>query len=595
MWPRPIPLAMTTGSSARSRRSVLAAAGAAGAGLAGCIEGLVEGTRFGTDELEVTVKTLPSDEDPAAADVARRLVEHLEAVGMDAGLEPKAGEALSRDVLVDHDFEVVVAQFPGLDDPDALRPLLHSSFVDETGWQNPFGLEAAAVDGLLDRQRTATGWRRDELVFELQHAILDHVPFAVVAAPDELTALRRDLPDRTRPTGLADPMDLLALEPEDPEGSTLRVGLLDGRITVDRNPLTPAFPNQRLVVGLVYDPLVRWIDGAYRPWGASDVTWLDHGTHPVAEVTLPAAYTWHDGEAVTAADVAFTYRYLRDLTLGSANEAMPAPRYRGRVSMVDDVAAIDERTVRVRFDRASRPLARRALSVPVLPAHRWSAITGLEDGRPAALADPNRPTVGAGPMLVEESEPGELLALARNDRHPRLVGTSVGTPPAPLLSLDRVAFEVPTSPPTIGSAVNRLADDTLDAVARVPAHRAATVIRSPAAELVVRPSTQFYLVGYNLRGPPGSDPRFRRLVSRLIDRTFVVASVFRGFAAPADSPLVNTRYLDPRLAWDGESALGGFPGTSGLLDGEAARRLFREAGFEYDERGTLIAPPSDAD
>ncbi|KPN31467.1 hypothetical protein SY89_02214 [Halolamina pelagica] len=44
--------------------------------------------------------------------------------------------------------------------------------------------------------------------------------------------------------------------------------------------------------------------------------------------------TWHDDEALTAADVAFTYDLLADTTLGDGEDAdVPSPEFRGSAAL----------------------------------------------------------------------------------------------------------------------------------------------------------------------------------------------------------------------------------------------------------------------
>jgi superfamily II DNA/RNA helicase len=56
---------------------------------------------------------------------------------------------------------------PGEPDPDFLRPLLHSRYKEEPGWQNPYGFVDISVDELIDEQTTQTGSSRKETVAAL--------------------------------------------------------------------------------------------------------------------------------------------------------------------------------------------------------------------------------------------------------------------------------------------------------------------------------------------------------------------------------------------------------------------------------------------
>lgn len=569
-----------------TRRSLLATIGTGiGATTVGCLSSNGSTDDDSPTPVALTIKTLPADDDPPAASIGRRLTEHLAEVGADAQLEPKTSAELYNDVLIEHDFDLFVTKFPPMEDPDVLRPLLHSTFDHERGWQNPFGLADAHIDELLEAQLTADRDDRPAIVDELQTAIVDAHPFSVVAFPEELTAVGLHLDPGLRPTGLSNSSDILYLGNDD-RLPIYRVGILDGRITTDLNPLRPEFPNQRLILGLVYDTLGLRVGSAVQPWLADAWHWGGSPSQPHLDVELREPVNWHDGNPLTVDDVAFTYRFLSDLSLGTADEPIPAPRFRGRTSLIDTVSIRDDSAIRFRFDGVAPVAAVRALTVPILPRHIWQERTDLDqNGLPDALTTTNEYPIGSGPFAFEVSEPHEILVLDRNSGH--FAASEVDhepIEPSPgRLAFDRLEFVIPTRPPTVGSGVNMIVEGDLDTLIHVPAHQAATVTRADDVILAVRPTAEPYVIGFNLRREPCSAVGFRRIVGRLIDRTFTVASAFRGYAEPANSPLAATGFLSPDLLWDGESVLGPFPGASGLLDVEQARMLFRDVGFVIED------------
>jgi len=76
---------------------------------------------------------------------------------------------------------------------------------------------------------------------------------------------------------------------------------------------------------------------------------------------------------VTAEDVAFTYEFLQDTSLGTTESPVPTPTFRGRVSAVETATAIDETTVRLTLDGVNDAVGMRALQVPILPKHVWGS------------------------------------------------------------------------------------------------------------------------------------------------------------------------------------------------------------------------------
>jgi peptide/nickel transport system substrate-binding protein len=117
--------------------------------------------------------------------------------------------------------------------------------------------------------------------------------------------------------------------------------------------------------------------------------------------SLNPAARFSDGAPVTAADVIFSWRLLRD---------HGRPNYRTYYSKVARAEALDERTVR--FDlggAADRELPLILGLMPVLPKHAINAAT-FED---TTLAKP----VGSGPYAVAEIDPGKSITLKRDPNY----------------------------------------------------------------------------------------------------------------------------------------------------------------------------------
>jgi peptide/nickel transport system substrate-binding protein len=619
-----------TDSDGLDRRRLLSTLGAVGAtAAAGCLEQLRSTVgREPLQQVELTVKTVPADTDEAAVRIARELAKNLESVGADADVLPLAEEELLRDVLVNADFDLYVARYPARRDADFIRAALHSGFVEEPGWQNPFGYANIAVDELLVEQRRAPPGAREEVLGSIQRAFVRDCPFAVVAFPDEPHATRTDrfagwfdadthsklgylslrriddgdggTDDGEGDGGADDGGNSEGGDGGDGDGSTespeaLRIGITDGRPTRNRNPLAVEFRDRGVVTNLLYDSLGHRLDGEVEPWLARSWTWEVDDDRPVVDIDIREGVRWHDGTALTADDVAFTYRFLADTSLGDGSMAVPSPRYRGQVSLVESVERLGERSVRLRFVPASRMVAARALTVPVLPEYVWRAravpanIAGLPLSEYAteALVSNNPQPVGSGPFRFERAAADELLSLRRFEDH-FLHHGDLGESLAPFANrpaFDALRFEIV---PSAGAALELLADGKLDATAApLSPGDVPKVGRSSDLRLSVDTMDAFYHVGFNARRQPLGNPRFRHVVARLLDREHVAATVLGGYATAATSPLTRTEQAyslsdavpDDRLA---------FPGSDGELDAGRAIELFREAGYSYRDGKLLM-------
>jgi peptide/nickel transport system substrate-binding protein len=574
-----------------SRRAVLAggatAAAAASSGCAARLQSILN--RDAQQQISLSIKTVPADNDRGAIRIARTVADNLNAVGVDAQVQPMAPAELLRDVLINHNFELYVARFPGdrAGDPDFLRPLVHSRFGGEPGWQNPFGFADLDVDDLLQGQQTSSGTTRGTAVDRLQRSVVRSQPFAVLAMPDDISAVRDDRFEGWTDYRLTDPLRYLDLSPN-VDATTARVAITDGRVTQNLNPLAVEYRGEGTVLDLIYDPLVRPVDGEGVPWLADRITWDGSGDSQSAVVELREGLEWHDGTSLSAADVSFTYQFLNDTTMtGEDAGAVPAPRYRGEASLVEDASAQGAGEVAIDFVTASRPVARRALTVPVFPRHVWRERTDTVSGAgqtTEAVIWENPQPVGSGPFQFQSRSAGQRIRLSRYDGHFLRTGTDHPFSGAP--AYRELVFLVA---PSSLSAVEFVAASEADATGTSLQPRAVPRIgRESGVELSAQPSRSFYHIGFNARNAPLSNPNFRRATARLVDKGEVVSEVFDGYATPAVSPLEGTDWLASDLAWNGEDPEVPFFGAGGDLDEPAARAAFRDAGFQYDDEGRLV-------
>lgn len=592
------------------RRDVLA--GIAGGLLAvtgGCVKRIRSiVNRDQAEQVSVRIKTMPADEDEVAVTLARHLADNLEAAGVDVRLSLMPENELLRDVLINHDFDLYVATHPGATDPDFLRPLTHSRFAGETGWQNPFGFADLTVDDLLEEQRRTRGRSRRMTVEDVQREVVRQQPFASVVVSDDVWAVREDAFVGWQEFGLDSPLTYLSLQPSTDEpigegpgdGTPVREGPLrvvstDDRLTKNSNPIAVEFRNRGTFMGLLYDSLAREYDGRLQPWLAESWSWEEgpDGTLTLT-ATLREDLTWHDGSALTTEDVAFTYRFLSDTTLGKQETAVPAPQYRDRTSLVETAEAIDDRRVELTIE-ASREVARRTLTLPILPEREWrpmsaeADIAGVDvaDGTTEALVWDNPEPVGSGPLAFDRRIPEEMVRFTPFDDH--FLGREGIAPADRFGHVPFTELEVRVAPSTT-AAVELVAADSVEATATsLNAADVPRIGRNPDLQLVVQQSRSFYHVGFNADEAPTSNTRFRRTVSRLIDKSHVAESIMNGYASPVASPLAGTLWLPPDLEWTDEDPELPFLGEGGELDEEAAREAFRKAGFRYDEDGRLLA------
>ncbi|SFC05304.1 peptide/nickel transport system substrate-binding protein [Halobiforma haloterrestris] len=668
-----------------SRRSVLAAAAVATVPTSGCATRVRSVVDDGGPQLSLTLGTVPTDDDRGAIRIARHLESTLEAVGIDVTLDVRQSSEFLEAVLLDHEFDLFVGRYPvdgGPDpDPDFLYGALHSQFATEAGRQNPFGVTDMALDEALETQRRADGRERRGAVESVLAYVAERKPFEPICRPIEHRLARPEAIDGWADGWLGTELDYLGLESVgtagDGSADRLHALLLDSRPSRNCNPLSVTMRDRDVIVDLLYDSLgaVERETGTIRPWLADRWEWESKpepnhdGTgsprRTTATVTLREDAHFHDGEPITAADVAFTYRFLADTALGNAPVPSPAPRYRGRVAAVDDVEVRSETELSITVDAGSE-VANRIATVPILPEHVWierlaeygvDPDRGLEDeaentldtnpglepgyesepddekaavsapqGRWGPVAGDVEP-IGSGPYRLADRSERDGITLERyeghfavpsfpdesadrdgnttatidedgpnDETHGRTESDGSGEDGAqsdtPTASIDELYFDIdPSSASAIQRTVAGDADLTAsmleaDALDRIPA---AADADGSVRRLEARSPT-FYYLGFNTRRGPVGNVHFRRAVAHLIDKAWIVDDVFHGEADPIVTP-VGEEWLpdaEPDLTWDGTDPVAPFPGEEGELDVEAARALFEDRGFQYDEDGRLL-------
>ena len=591
-----------------TRRRLLGAAAAASLGsTSGCIDRVRSIiTRESPSAVSVTVTAPPADADRLATLIARHLVDNFEAVGIDATLDILQETELYRRVYFNRDFDLFVAQLPPMEDPHVLHGLTHSVFAGEPGWQNPYSFTDITVDDYLDAQRSTSGEQRRGAVRDLLERLSRDQPFMTIAYPDKIRAVRTDRFTGWEDHSLQDPISYLGLARSEAvsaeEELTLSLAVTDSRVSENLNPLAVEYRQPKPFTSVIYDPLVRRIDGEYVPWLASDWEWQSTDDEVGGEfvVSLRPGQVWHDDTALTANDVAFTFRFLADTSLETLSHDVPAPRFRSLTSLVEGIHVVDDTTVRLTVPHTSEEVATQILTVPLLPEHIWrdktsvADIQGIEGSENVteALAWANEEAVGSGPLTVENVSATEAVTLAPFTDHfawqetPGLEGTPgpfSGTP-----AFDELELRVIPSNET---AIELTSQGELDGTATGLDPRPALIERivtSPELSQLVEMSTSPYQIGYNTGITPFSNPHFRRLLGRLVDKRHITESIFEGYGRPAANPFDGTHWSPEVLDFGTEDPEVPFVGTDGEVDVAAARELFREQGFEFDEDGTLI-------
>lgn len=280
---------------------------------------------------------------------------------------------------------------------------------------------------------------------------------------------------------------------------------------------------------LLFSSLVR-IDESLRvvPDLAVRLDWPDPLTY-VAE--LPAGVTFHDGSALTADDVAFTFRRFLDPAFASGRK--------GAYRALKSVDVIDETHVAFHLNEASA-------SFPI------NLVMGIvpEGTGPEAARKP----IGSGPYQLGEFVPDDhttLLPFAGYYRGPSAnAGLIFRVVP------DETMRGLELRKGSVDLVVNDLSPDIVDGLRQEPHLRVSTA-----------PGTDFAYLGFNLRDPLLQDRRIRLAVGYAIDQGAIVNYLRRGLATAAIG-------IVPPMSWAHESRVLRFERNL-----ERAKALLDEAGY----------------
>ncbi|MCE2519352.1 MAG: peptide ABC transporter substrate-binding protein [Alphaproteobacteria bacterium] len=219
--------------------------------------------------------------------------------------------------------------------------------------------------------------------------------------------------NRTIPVILASALFLACAAAKAERGRDGHVGILYWQAPSILNPYLSAGTKDLEAASMIVEPLARHDEnGILVPWLAEDVPTVANGgvSDDLTAITwtLKHDLVWSDGSPVTSADVVFTADYCLD----------PAGGCSGLTQFDDvvDVAAVDERTIRITFGVAKPypygPFV--GASSPILQRAQFAECTGA---RAPECTEANFNPIGTGPFRVVEFRSNDVISLEANPHY----------------------------------------------------------------------------------------------------------------------------------------------------------------------------------
>lgn len=291
------------------------------------------------------------------------------------------------------------------------------------------------------------------------------------------------------------------------------------------------------VIGQIYDGLVE-LDAELNLQPALAESWEISDDGLVYDVVLRDDVSFHNGRAMTAEDVVYSYERIMAEETGSPQAS--------RFAQVDTAEATGDYAVRFTLSAPYAPFLGNLANLSVVPREVVEAEGDLQ-----------QVAVGTGPFILEEVVPDTAVILIANADYYR-----DGQPSLAELRYN-VVPEASTRAAGLRTGSYHLLPDVAPATAQI-------LQNTSGVELLGVQDLAYTLLGMNVEREPFDDPRVRRAINLAIDREEIVTAVYFDDAVPGGP-------LSPGLeAW----ALPTDEFACYAHDENAARALLAEAGLE---------------
>ena len=355
---------------------------------------------------ELRLLTWTKAQFPIQYEMAIVLAEAWSELGIESKIDPvNFPNPMIERIFNTHDFDAAVIAFtPQLQrlDPDFYTyNTFHSDRAVAGGW-NFSGVMDPGLDELLVAQRQEYDFEaRAGLVSQIQKQLYDANAWIPIVNADVLQVFNKaNFRDPVIPkvSGFNDVVAFFTLKPTGERDVVRWATEITDLKTI--NPVLASESSQVRLVYLIYDTLMRiGPQGEPQFWAATALDAVDDTT---LDATIREGMTFHDGNPVTAEDVAFTFNYMKE---------HKAAYYNATLGQLESATATGPNTVRFKLANPFAPFTTQTLAmVPIVPKHIWE---GVED--PTTFE--NVPAVGSGTYRFGHWKKAQEFKVERFDGH----------------------------------------------------------------------------------------------------------------------------------------------------------------------------------
>ena len=280
---------------------------------------------------------------------------------------------------------------------------------------------------------------------------------------------------------------------------------------------------------------------------------------------------WHDGEDVTAEDIAFTFTSMAssDYTggyYGDVENIKGAKDYHdGKSDEIEGIKVVDEDTIEIEFEKVYAPAVTNLGTVQILPEHIWSEVpVGEWTNKTDLLNNP----IGCGPYKLTEYKSGSHVKFESSSD---FFGGEVKTKNLvfKVINADTTQAEFKSGSIDIAT-VEGLTKEDIDSLVK------------DGYKKIDYDNYMFTYMGFNLRKEELKDVKVRQAFMHAINRQGIVDKVVEGRGKIVNAPMLPSSWVYPE-----DSQLDGYK-----YDVKKAKSLLKEAGWE-DKDGDGIVENKD--
>ncbi|MFY9783048.1 MAG: ABC transporter substrate-binding protein [Acidimicrobiales bacterium] len=344
-------------------------------------------------------------------------------------------------------------------------------------------------------------------------------------------------------------------------GATFTVAQPWGTIPDNFNPYAPSGANAPGTESCLYQSLyyINAATGAETPLLATGYSWSANNL--TLTVTTRSGVTWSNGTAFSAADVAFTFNYLKANPTLDVNGIWSSP--------LTSVTATGANTVVFAFSKPDTPEAVAILygtdgnPTDILPQSIWSSITD-----PATAT--NTSPVGTGPFTLSSFSASSVVYV-KNPNYWEAGKPSIGS----------VVFNSVDSDTT---AELELENGTIDMSYDYITDAAATfVAKNPSQNVAFWPSVSGNYLYMNDAKAPFNNLAFRKAVAEDMNTKFIAARAYFGALSP-DTGGAESAVVGPQVSEWFSSSLKDLEYSYSVKD---AKATLKAAGYKWSKSGQL--------